>query len=93
MILSMSRPKACSLATDEHLIVRIRSGGLIKRRVTGIENEEDDTHRKQVNLLSHVRLVLVDFRSHVTHGTYQCPQLSSPLITPCMLGEAHVNYF
>ena len=93
MILSMSCPKFRSLAVDELLIVRIRSGGFIKRRVTGIENEHDDANRKQVNLFAIIGLALVDFRSHVTHSSYQCSQLCSTIFTPCRLGEAHVDYF
>ena len=77
----MISPEAGTFAFDEPLIVRIRKGGFIKRWVTGIENEEDDTHCKQVDLFAHIMPVLMDFRSHVTHSSYQCPQLSCSLFT------------
>ena len=93
MILSMSSPKAVSPAVDKLPIVRIRKGGFIKRWVTSIENEKDDAHRKQIDLFAHVGFVLVDLRSHVTHSSYQCPQLSCTLFTRRRLGEAHIDYF
>ena len=93
MVPLVSCPETGSLPVDDLLVVGVSSGGLIERWVTGIENEHDDAHRKQVDLFAHVGPVLVDLGSHVTDSSNHCLQLSSPLLAPYRLREAHVDYF
>ena len=66
----VSRPELCSLIAGQPLVVCIILGGHTKWRVTGVENEQDDSDREQVHLHALINPLLVYLRSHVAHSSH-----------------------
>lgn len=66
LVAAVHTPEDVSTVIDQALVVRIALPTFLKRRVTGIHYEEDDTQGKHINLMALVWKAFHDLRRHVT---------------------------